>query len=303
MKGRGIIIMNERIEILMSTGRGLEYPKEYGKINLWMDKRYSIDPETASRQWGNAYQCIKFCIGDANIKLIKKEPSFPDMIFVRNAGLVIPDLGNHHPAPTGERKKVILSSFKNKERQGEREFYRQWFEQKGFEIIALPTGAIFEGGGEAVWWKDTMFFGHGFRAPYATMIHLEYALAKAEVPAKIIPLKLVDERFYHLDTAFMPIQRGGETTKDVLVYYPGAFDRDARKVIEGLPISRMEVTERDACAFGCNLLALGNNIIMAKGTENLARNLKECGFIVCELNMDEIKKGGGSIYCMTLNLS
>ncbi|MBI5004962.1 MAG: hypothetical protein HZC04_02175 [Candidatus Lloydbacteria bacterium] len=296
--------MNEQMEILMSAGRGLEYPKEYGKINLWMDKRHTIDTEAASRQWDNVYRCVKFCIGDANIRLIQKQQAFPDMIFVRNAGLVIPDLGDYDSARAGERKKrIILSSFKNKERQGEREFYRRWFEQNGFEIIVLPMGVTFEGGGEAVWWKDTMFFGHGFRAPNDTAVHLEYALAKAEVPAKTISLKLVDERFYHLDTAFMPIRGDGKTTDDVLVYYPGAFDRDAQKIIEGLPIERLEVTEKDACAFGCNLLALGNNIIIAKGTENLPRHLKERKFIVCELNMDEIKKGGGSIYCMTLNLS
>ncbi|MBI5401062.1 MAG: hypothetical protein HZB12_03030 [Candidatus Yonathbacteria bacterium] len=288
--------MNRQIEILMCPAR-LEYSEGYRKINPWMDKRYTIDSEAAERQWWNMFKCIRFCIGGNNIRLVEPEALFPDMMFVRNAGLVIPK--NEY----SEKKRVILASFKHEERQGEREFYRKWFEQNGFEIIILPMGVVFEGGGEAVWWNGMLFFGYGFRAPLDTVVHIEYALEKAKVPTDVISLELIDERFYHLDTAFMPIRGDGQNTNDVLVYYPGAFSKGANKIIESLQIERVAVTEEDACAFGCNLLALGNNIIMAKGTKTLALALKERGFIVCELNMDEIKKGGGSVYCMTLNLS
>lgn len=282
-------------EILMCYGR-LEYPKKYGKINLWMEERHTIDPVLAEIQWGNLRQCIEYY--DGKIKYIEPQKEFPDMIFTRNAGLVLPPFGGEP-----QKKRVILSSFNNKERQGEREFYKKWFEKNGFEVIMLPMGAVFEGGGEAIFWKDQLFFGYGFRAPIDTACHLEYALIEACVDADVVSLKLVDERFYHLDTAFMPIRGDGEKTQDVLVYYPGAFDKKALEIIASLPIERIKVTEQDACMFGCNLLAFGNNIIIAKGTTTLVPALKEKGFASLEFAMDEIKKGGGSAYCMTLNLS
>ena len=288
--------MNRQTEILVCPAR-FEYQEGYNEINPWMGERYTVDSEVASKQWGNMFKCIRFCVGNENIRLIKPEALFPDMIFVRNAGIVIPRDGH------SQKKRVILASFKHKERQGEREFYRKWFEQNGFEIISLPDSVIFEGGGEAIWWKQTLFFGYGFRASMRDAVSLGLALDGAHVKGNMLLLELIDKRFYHLDTAFMPIRGDGENTGDVLVYYPGAFSKGANKIIESLQMERIAVTEEDACAFGCNLLALGNNIIMAKGTKKLASILKEHGFIVFELNMNEIKKGGGSVYCMTLNLS
>ncbi|MBI5005266.1 MAG: hypothetical protein HZC03_01540 [Candidatus Lloydbacteria bacterium] len=278
------------IEMLICSG-GLKYPENYGEINVWMKERYAIDSVIAQWQWENVRKYLEYY--DVKIKEIQSQKEFPDMIFTRNAGLVLP----------GEPPRVILSSFKHKERQGEKALYREWFEKNGFEVIVLPMGVTFEGGGEAIFWRNTLFFGHGFRAPIDTLKHLQYAFGEARIEADVIPLKLVDERFYHLDTAFMPILGDGLDTKDVLVYYPGAFDEESLTVISALPIECIAVTEQDACAFGCNLLAFGNNIIMAKGTVHLAYALKKRGFRVGELKMDEIKKGGGSVYCMTLNLS
>lgn len=282
-------------ETLLVCQGNLQYPEGYGEINVWMGKRHFINTEEVEKEWRNVLWCVQCC--GAKVAFIMSDRAFPDMLFTRNAGLVI-------PATDGlQKKRVILSSFKYKERQGERKWYRQWFQKNEFEIIELPIGVTFEGGGEAVFWKEKLFFGYGFRASVDAANHLEYALEKAGAKANIVSLQLVDERFYHLDTAFMPIRGDGETTKDVLVYYPKAFDRQSQKIIANLPIERLEVTEEDACAFGCNLMALGNNIIMAKGTKELACILRNRGFGVHEMKMDEIKKGGGSVYCMTLNFS
>ena len=283
--------MKKRTEILMCPG-DLQYPEGYGKINEWMDERHSVGSFMVKWVYRKVIKLVSFF--GADIKLIPFQKEYPDMFFVRNAGLILP----------GEKRRVILSSFKHKERQGERDFYRKWFEENGFEVIDLPVGVIFEGGGEAIWYKNTLFFGHGFRAPINTTNHIRYALYKANLEANVVPLKLNDERFYHLDTAFMPIYGDGETTEDVLVYAPIAFDIEALKTIAALSIKRIEVSEEDACVFGCNFLAIGNNIIMAKGTKNLAYKLQNFyGFNVYEVDMAEIKKGGGSVYCMTLNIS
>ncbi|MBI2046096.1 MAG: hypothetical protein HYT28_01570 [Parcubacteria group bacterium] len=286
--------MEKATNILMCPGNLLQYPKDYRNINVWMKEKHTIDYALVQMELEGVCKYIEFC--NAHISCINHQADLPDMFFVRNAGLVLPSHGD------SEKKQVILASFKHRERQDEQKFYRQWFEQNGFEVIVLPMGVTFEGGGEAIFCGNQLFFGHGFRAPKDTLTHLQYALDEARMEADIIPLKLVDERFYHLDTAFMPISGDGVDTKDALVYYPGAFDKESLTVISALPINKIEVTEADACAFGCNLLAIGNNIIMAKGTRKLSHELKARGFIVYEADMAEIKKGGGSVYCMTLNI-
>ena len=42
----------------------------------------------------------------------------------------------------------------------------------------------------------------------------------------MLPLELVDPRFYHLDTCFCPLAPG------VAIYYPGAFDEYGRSVLQ-----------------------------------------------------------------------
>ncbi len=42
----------------------------------------------------------------------------------------------------------------------------------------------------------------------------------------VIPLKLIDEKFYHLDTCFYPL------LDDTVMYYPEAFNSDSLQIIE-----------------------------------------------------------------------
>ncbi|MGB8733940.1 MAG: hypothetical protein WCC99_22005 [Candidatus Sulfotelmatobacter sp.] len=43
---------------------------------------------------------------------------------------------------------------------------------------------------------------------------------------EVIPLRLVDPRFYHLDTCFCPLSNGE------VMYYPAAFDPESQKRIQ-----------------------------------------------------------------------
>ena len=129
------------IKLLMCPGN-LKYPERYGKINEWMGERHSINTFEVEHGRETVHKYAEFC--GAEITLIMPQNELPDMFFTRNAGLILH--GGKY-----EKKRVILSSFKYKERQGEREFYRRWFEKNGFEVIVLPMGVTFEGGGEAIW--------------------------------------------------------------------------------------------------------------------------------------------------------
>ena len=83
-------------------------------------------------------------------------------------------------------------------------------------------------------------------------------LAAKEVIAErfggeVVALKLTDQRFYHLDTCFCPLDGG------YVLYYPPAFDAASRAAIERLvpDARRIAVGEEDALAFACNAVSAG----------------------------------------------
>ena len=76
--------------------------------------------------------------------------------------------------------------------------------------------------------------------------------------AQVVALKLTDQRFYHLDTCFCPLEGGH------VLYYPEAFDAASRAAIERLvpAARRIAVGEEDALAFACNAVVIGNDDIV-----------------------------------------
>ena len=111
-------------------------------------------------------------------------------------------------------------------------------------------------------------------------------------------LKLVDTRFYHLDTCFCPLEGG------FLLYYPPAFDDDSRAEIERrVPAARrIAIAEEDALAFACNAVGIDSTVIVNRATPALARTLARDGFEVVQTPLSEFMKAGGSAKCLTLRL-
>jgi len=114
-----------------------------------------------------------------------------------------------------------------------------------------------------------------------------------------VPLRLVRESFYHLDTCFCPLDNGH------LLYYPAAFDPASIESIDHFyPESkRIAVDEEDARLFACNAVSLGDRVIVHPISAQLRSRLTEVGYEVEEVNLDEFHKSGGSAKCLTLRLS
>ena len=62
----------------------------------------------------------------------------PDLVFTANGGLVL-------------GRNVILGHFMHRERRPEEPWFREWFEQNGFNVQELPRDLPFEGEGDALW--------------------------------------------------------------------------------------------------------------------------------------------------------
>ncbi|MBD2296416.1 TIGR00300 family protein [Anabaena sphaerica FACHB-251] len=250
-------------------------------INPWMEGNiHKSSRDRAVEQWNKLYNVIK---NHAIVDLVAPEKGWPDMVFSANAGLVL-----------GEN--VVLSRFLHKERQGEEPYFQQWFENNGFNVYTLPKDLPFEGAGDALLDREGrwLWAGYGFRSELDSHPYLAKWL-----DIEVISLRLMDERFYHLDTCFCPLANG------YLLYYPGAFDSYSNRVIEMrvAPEKRIAIEEADAVNFACNAVNIESIVIMNKASDNLKSRLAEVGFQVIETPLTEFLKAGGAAKCLTLRVT
>jgi N-dimethylarginine dimethylaminohydrolase len=205
------------------------------------------------------------------------------MTFTANAGLVF---GNA----------FVPSRFRYSERGGEEPHDRDWFYRHGFDIRELPADIDFEGAGDALFDRGVarrLWVAHGHRSD-ARAADLLAPLLDVE----ILPLRLVDPRFYHLDTCFCPLGDG------YLMYFPAAFDDASLALIERqvAESQRIVVDEADALHFACNAVNVGKIVVLNRASPALRHRLESAGFAVIEVALDEFMKAGGAAKCLTLRL-
>jgi ornithine--oxo-acid transaminase len=250
-------------------------------INPWMEGNISRSSfALAVEQW----EALRAALEQfADVLLAPPAPGSPDMVFAANAGLV-------------REGKVVLSSFLHPERQDEEEHFRAWFAAAGYEVHELPRDTPFEGEGDALFTADgaQLWAGHGWRTSAASLARVGDVWA-----TEVMRLRLVDPRFYHVDTCFCPLANG-----DVM-YFPAAFDAASLALIEGYyaPERRIVVEEADAACFACNAINIGPAILLNRISARLRRQLESRGFHVVETPLSEFLKAGGAAKCLVLRLS
>ena len=270
--------MTEPIRILMCAPD--HYDVDY-VINPWMEGNiHKSSQEKAVEQWSK----LNFVLNDiAQVDLVEGQPGVPDMVFTANAGLVLGD-------------NAVLSRFYHLERQGEEPHFKKWFEDNGFNVFELPKDLPFEGAGDALLDREGQWLwaGYGFRSELDSHPYLAKWL-----DIEVLSLRLIDDRFYHLDTCFCPLAGG------YLLYYPGAFDSYSNHIIEGrVPAQkRIAIAEADAINFACNSVNVGQTVVMNKATESLKQRLSDAGFKVIETPLTEFLKAGGAAKCLTLRIN
>ncbi len=191
---------------------------------------------------------------------------------------------------------MVLSRFLHKERQGEEPYFKQWFEANGYTVYELPKDLPFEGAGDALLDREGrwLWAGYGFRSELDSHPYLAKWL-----DIEVLSLRLIDERFYHLDTCFCPLANG------YLLYYPGAFDSYSNRLIEMrvAPEKRIAIAEADAVNFACNAVNVESIVIMNKASDALKSRLADVGFQVLETPLTEFLKAGGAAKCLTLRVT
>ncbi|MCA9056587.1 MAG: amidinotransferase, partial [Planctomycetaceae bacterium] len=149
----------------------------------------------------------------------------------------------------------------------------------------------FEGAGDALFCGETLVGGYIIRSDARAL-----QWVAGEIGCQVLPVQLVDDRYYHLDTCFCPV-RAGEA-----IWYPPAFDDYARTTLRQHIPTLLEISDEEATRFGCNAVVIGRHVILNTGCPQLTRLLTSQGFRVRETPLDEFIKAGGSAKCLTLRL-
>jgi N-dimethylarginine dimethylaminohydrolase len=244
-------------------------------INPWMNPDQPVDLDLARQQW-DQLRATYLSLGHT-VRTIKPEPGLPDMVFAANGATVIGG-------------KVLGARFRHAERAGEGTAYLNWFRDNGYQQVTEP-GHVNEGEGDIVFACHAIIAGHGFRSDLAVRDQI------AEVfGLPVISVRLVDPRYYHLDTALLVLD------SRTAAYYPAAFDEAGQAALAALFPVLIEAKDADAEMLGLNGLSDGHNVVLPGQATDLAQEISAAGFHIVPVDLSEFKKAGGGPKCCTLEL-
>ena len=254
-------------------------PPEYFAVNYainpWMRPDSPVDLGLARRQWA-ALRATHESLGHT-VAVIEPVAGLPDMVFAANGATVIDGT-------------VLGVRFRHPERAGEAAAYRSWFLRHGYPSVHQPV-FVNEGEGDILIAGETVLAGYGFRSDLAAADELASVFGR-----RVVSLRLVDPRFYHLDTALCVLDA---TTA---MYYPAAFDDAGQASLASLFDELIEAKDEDAEVLGLNAVSDGRHVVLARQAAGLARSLFARGFVPVPVDMSELLKAGGGAKCCTLEL-
>lgn len=250
-------------------------------INPWMDPNVGVDTERAMAQWTtlrDTYRRLGHSVAE-----IEPQPGLPDMVFAANSGTVI-------------EGRVLGAKFRAEQRAAEAEHFRRWFVEHGFRDITMPTQTN-EAEGDFAWTGRVLLAGTGFRTdPRA------HAEAQEVLGVPVVSLRLVDPRYYHLDTALFVLTEATDSRPAQVAYYPEAFSPGSRRVLRRMFPDAVLADADDAVCLGLNGVSDGRNVVLPVEAKGLADKLAVRGYEPVPLDISELRKAGGGPKCCTLEI-
>jgi N-dimethylarginine dimethylaminohydrolase len=243
-------------------------------INPWMHPEKPVDAALAVAQWEDL-RATYVRLGHT-VHTIAAEPGLPDMVFAANGACVIGG-------------QVLGARFRYPQRAAEAAAYRDWFTGHGYPVTAAQ--AVNEGEGDLVFAGPAVLAGHGFRSDPAAGDELARLCG-----LPVISLRLVDPRFYHLDTALTVL------SPDTAAYYPPAFDAAGRAALAACFAQLIEADDADAEVLGLNAVSDGRHVVLPEQAGGRAAQLAKAGFEPIPVDLSELLKAGGGPKCCTLEL-
>lgn len=250
------------------------------EINPWMHTEVRVEVDAAAEQWEDLVANLR--AAGAEVVTMEPQAHVPDLVFTANAGLI-----------SGTR--FVPSHFRHPERQPETPVFASWFEAAGFEVAYLPEHLDHEGAGDALpFFADghaVLLSGYRPRSDAAAGVELTRLLG-----CPVRSVELVDERLYHVDLTFCPLDDRRA------ICAPLGWDAYGRKVVEALVPEPLWLEDDEALAFCANSVVVDRNIVMPTVPPRVGRQLEAWGFSVVESPVGEFLKAGGGCRCLTFAL-
>jgi N-dimethylarginine dimethylaminohydrolase len=247
-------------------------------INAWMDTAVPVDTALALKQWEVLRETL-LGLGH-EVHLLTPRAGLPDMVFAANGGLAVDGT-------------VYGAQFKHSQRTAEAAEHRAFYAAHGWRFV-VPTETN-EGEGDFAYLPEAydglILGGYGFRTETSA-----HAQAQEVLNRPVISLRLIDPRFYHLDTALAVLD------DRTVAYFPPAFSIAAQRVLTQLFSDAVIADEGDALAFGLNLVSDGRNVVLNSEATAMAAKLEAAGYHPVLVDLSELKKGGGSVKCCVAEL-
>lgn len=287
---------------------------------------YLMERKTAEQRCVNRHEALRqfhelysFMSSYALVYLLPSRPGLQDQSSVSNLAVVLP----HLPECT-----VVVSRFRSVPRIEESAVGMEFFRMMNFSVHRPPEylndefapedarewsksehKIFFEGEADLKYIKDNLYIG-AYNLRTSRSAH--YWLANS-FNMEIIPVRLCDERLFHLDCAVLPV------TEEIMVACTEVLDEPALHRLEDV-VEIIDVPI-DAAAFGItNSLLLDKYFLYSSDIEDLSRTDPDypietakiellesiCGQINREpvmFNMSEFYKSGAALSCLLMPLN
>ena len=273
--------MPEPAKVLMCTPDHYEARDERNPFAVGHAGR--VNANLARRQWTDLHDA--FIATGLEVALVPGTPGLADMVFCANqtfAGL------------TARMERLcVRGAMRYPSRRREVAVFEAWFRGAGYRTAALKDqGLTFEGSGDALWHpgRRLIWGGCGFRTDAGAYDELARLFG-----TPVFLLKLVNEKFPHLDTCFCPL------TQEAVLLYPSAFDAASLELIFRLFPVIITASEPEAVRqMACNTVVVGRTAVMQKGAVNAARHVAAMGLEVSPVDVSEFIKGGCGIHALKM---
>jgi N-dimethylarginine dimethylaminohydrolase len=263
--------------------------------NPYMSRESAVDHAKARKQWDEL--CSALQQSGCEVETIAPVAGLEDMVFAANQVFV--------GQKDGYGKFIVPSRMVHPSRQREVPYFVDWFRNRGYQVIELDldrgnddsgnddSGSDFlEGHGDLLWHPDgsRIYAGFGFRSTQGGVE--KFAAAMSKMGISVLPLQLVDEYCYHLDTCLCPLNN------EAALLFPGAFSAPALASLhKNWPRIHL-LTADEAHRFMGNGIVAGSNYITLYTTPQLEAILHQEGLTPVIVDTSEFEKSGGSCFCM-----
>ncbi len=240
----------------------------------------SVDRARAKRQWAT----VKAVFEQIGVETMTVPPveGCEDMVFCANAVFTGLDLNG--------RRVCVPGHMRHPSRQKEVAAHVEWCNANDMRVVKLSSRGLFEGGGDALWHPGRRLIWGGFGPRTSRAVYDELADI---FDAPVLPMELVTERFYHLDTCFCPVD------ERTAIVHPPALSAAAMDQVRDVFERVIEAdTFEAATLLACNAAVFGRHVILQAGAAKVNWALRDLGFEVIEVETSEFLKSGGSVYCL-----